>query len=100
MILDNLARAMLPMALLISAFIFLRGHNLPGGGFIAGLITSVALILQYISHGVTWTQAAPEVQLSRHRRLGCADCRPDWSGQLGLWLAVPAPRRSAISIFR
>ncbi|MDN5517589.1 MAG: monovalent cation/H+ antiporter subunit A, partial [Pseudomonas sp.] len=56
MILDNLARAMLPMALLISAFIFLRGHNLPGGGFIAGLITSVALILQYISHGVTWTQ--------------------------------------------
>ncbi|MBP8884997.1 MAG: monovalent cation/H+ antiporter subunit A, partial [Pseudomonas sp.] len=48
MILDMLSRAMLPMALLVSAFIFLRGHNLPGGGFIAGLITSVALILQYI----------------------------------------------------
>ena len=45
------------MALLISVFIFLRGHNLPGGGFIAGLITAVALILQYISHGVSWAQA-------------------------------------------
>ncbi|MCQ4307401.1 monovalent cation/H+ antiporter subunit A [Pseudomonas stutzeri] len=56
MVLDVLSRALLPMALLISVFIFLRGHNLPGGGFIAGLITAVALILQYISHGVTWAQ--------------------------------------------
>ncbi|MCQ4312092.1 monovalent cation/H+ antiporter subunit A [Pseudomonas stutzeri] len=56
MILDVLSRALLPMALLISVFIFLRGHNLPGGGFIAGLITAVALILQYISHGVAWAQ--------------------------------------------
>lgn len=56
MILDNLARALLPLALLIAVFIFIRGHNLPGGGFIAGLITAVALILQYIAHGVTWTQ--------------------------------------------
>ncbi|MBF0676146.1 monovalent cation/H+ antiporter subunit A [Pseudomonas sp.] len=57
MILDNLSRAILPLALLVSVFIFLRGHNLPGGGFIAGLVTSVALALQYISHGVIWTQA-------------------------------------------
>ncbi|GIZ11116.1 monovalent cation/H+ antiporter subunit A [Pseudomonas sp. NCCP-436] len=56
MILDNLARTILPMALLVAVFIFLRGHNLPGGGFIAGLITAVALILQYIAHGVSWTQ--------------------------------------------
>jgi len=56
MVLDTLSRTLLPMALLISVFIFLRGHNLPGGGFIAGLITAVALILQYISHGVTWAQ--------------------------------------------
>ncbi len=56
MVLGALSRALLPMALLISVFIFLRGHNLPGGGFIAGLITAVALILQYISHGVTWAQ--------------------------------------------
>src|SRR5690554_5275915 len=50
------ARPMLPLALMISAYVFLRGHNMPGGGFIAGLITSVALILQYIASGMVWTQ--------------------------------------------
>lgn len=55
-ILAVLARVLLPLALLVSAYIFLRGHNLPGGGFIAGLITSVALILQYVSSGVGWMQ--------------------------------------------
>lgn len=41
----------LPVALVISLYIFLRGHNLPGGGFIAGLVTSLALIIQYIAIG-------------------------------------------------
>jgi len=41
----------------VSVFIFLRGHNLPGGGFIAGLVTAVALILQYVASGVQWTQS-------------------------------------------
>jgi multicomponent K+:H+ antiporter subunit A len=50
------ARILLPLALLVSAFLFLRGHNLPGGGFVAGLVTAVALILQYLANGVTWTQ--------------------------------------------
>lgn len=83
MILDNLARAMLPMALLISAFIFLRGHNLPGGGFIAGLITSVALILQYISHGVTWTQE--RLKFSYHATAGWGVLIAGLTG-LGSWL--------------
>ncbi|RKG40435.1 monovalent cation/H+ antiporter subunit A [Acinetobacter rongchengensis] len=41
----------LPIALVVSLYIFLRGHNYPGGGFIAGLITSMALIIQYIALG-------------------------------------------------
>ncbi|MBN7771067.1 monovalent cation/H+ antiporter subunit A [Marinobacter daepoensis] len=56
LMLKQIARPMLPLALMISAYIFLRGHNLPGGGFIAGLITSVALVLQYIASGMVWTQ--------------------------------------------
>jgi multicomponent K+:H+ antiporter subunit A len=51
----NLSRVILPLALMVSVYIFLRGHNLPGGGFIAGLITAVALILQYFASGVQWT---------------------------------------------
>jgi len=41
----------------VSVFILLRGHNLPGGGFIAGLVTAVALIMQYLANGVVWTSA-------------------------------------------
>ncbi len=56
-ILASFARLLLPLAMLVSIFILLRGHNLPGGGFIAGLITAVALIMQYLANGITWTQS-------------------------------------------
>ena len=45
------ARVVLPLALVVTLHIFLRGHNQPGGGFIAGLITAVALVLQYMAMG-------------------------------------------------
>ena len=51
------ARTLLPFAVLVSVYIFLRGHNLPGGGFIAGLITSVALVMQYMAGGLIATSA-------------------------------------------
>ena len=52
MMLATVSQSLLPLALVVSAYIFLRGHNLPGGGFIAGLITAVAIIQQYIANGV------------------------------------------------
>lgn len=54
MMLSMVSQAILPLAIMVSAYVFLRGHNLPGGGFIAGLITSVALIQQYIALGYAW----------------------------------------------
>ncbi len=54
MMLRLLARLILPLALLVAIFIFLRGHNEPGGGFIAGLVTSVALVLLHVSSGQEW----------------------------------------------
>jgi multicomponent K+:H+ antiporter subunit A len=54
-IMASLTRLLLPLALLVSVYILLRGHNLPGGGFIAGLVTAVALIMQYLANGVEWT---------------------------------------------
>ena len=53
-VLAVISQSLLPLALLVSAYIFLRGHNMPGGGFIAGLITAIALIQQYVAHGVVW----------------------------------------------
>ena len=54
-IMATLTRLLLPLALLVAVFILLRGHNQPGGGFIAGLITAVALIVQYLANGAAWT---------------------------------------------
>lgn len=54
LVLVTVSRPLLPLALLIAVYIFLRGHNLPGGGFVAGLVTSVALVLQYVASGVGW----------------------------------------------
>ena len=51
LLLRSAARLVLPMALLVAAYIFWRGHNRPGGGFIAGLVVAVALVLQYMALG-------------------------------------------------
>lgn len=56
-IMASLARLLLPLALLVSVFILLRGHNLPGGGFIAGLVAAIALIVQYLANGAAWTRS-------------------------------------------
>ncbi len=45
------ASVVLPVALVFTLYIFMRGHNMPGGGFIAGLITAVALVLQFMAMG-------------------------------------------------
>jgi multicomponent K+:H+ antiporter subunit A len=51
MLLRRVARLVLPIALVLSVYIYWRGHSLPGGGFIAGLVTAVALVLQYMALG-------------------------------------------------
>ncbi|WP_192966286.1 monovalent cation/H+ antiporter subunit A [Phycobacter azelaicus] len=48
-------RVMMPLALMVAAYIFFRGHNLPGGGFIAGLVAAIAVIMQYMASGFSWT---------------------------------------------
>ena len=56
------ARVVLPLALVVTLYMFMRGHNLPGGGFIAGLVTAVALVLQYMALG----QSRAETLLKAH----------------------------------
>jgi multicomponent K+:H+ antiporter subunit A len=57
LMLQLVARLLLPLAVLVSIFLFLRGHNLPGGGFIAGLVLALALIVQFVAHGQRWVGA-------------------------------------------
>jgi len=62
-IMASFSRLLLPLALLVAIFVLLRGHNLPGGGFIAGLITAVALITQYLANGIAWTRSRMSARL-------------------------------------
>ena len=48
-------RLLLPLASVVGLYIFLRGHNEPGGGFIAGLVVSIALLMQYMASGYAWS---------------------------------------------
>lgn len=61
-------RVMLPMALMVGAYIFLRGHNSPGGGFIAALVVSIALIMQYVASGQGW--ASKQMRINYHFMIG------------------------------
>jgi len=52
-----LVRLLLPVAWVIAIHLFLRGHNQPGGGFVAGLVVAIAFIAQYMVAGTSWVEA-------------------------------------------
>jgi multicomponent K+:H+ antiporter subunit A len=52
LIMQKVALAALPVTLLFAVYLLLRGHNEPGGGFIAGLVTASAIVLQALAFGV------------------------------------------------
>ncbi|MDA0999327.1 MAG: MnhB domain-containing protein [bacterium] len=49
LILKTIAPIVLHLTLLVSFFLLLYGHNQPGGGFIAGLMTVVGMVLQWVA---------------------------------------------------
>ncbi|QDU65577.1 Na(+)/H(+) antiporter subunit B [Engelhardtia mirabilis] len=51
-ILSRATRLMMPVLIVFSVFLLLRGHNAPGGGFVGGLIASTAFALLAISDSV------------------------------------------------
>lgn len=58
-------RFLLPFMGIVAAYFFMRGHNLPGGGFVAGLIFATSLIVQYMAAGTVWVEA--HIRLRPHR---------------------------------
>lgn len=57
-ILTAATRLLVSLLLLFSVYMLLRGHNLPGGGFIGGLIGSTGFVLYAIAQGADATRTA------------------------------------------
>jgi len=55
-LLKTAANYLLPLLILFSIFILLRGHYEPGGGFVGGLIASIAFILHSLANGLDKTK--------------------------------------------
>ncbi|KGM55086.1 monovalent cation/H+ antiporter subunit A [Lysobacter daejeonensis GH1-9] len=53
----HLSHLLFPLALAVSVYLFLRGHNAPGGGFIAGLVLAIPLLLQYVLQGSNFVES-------------------------------------------
>lgn len=77
-------RVLLMLALVVGAFLFLRGHNAPGGGFVAGLVVAIALALQYMAHGLQW--AGGHLRIDYHTPIGWGVIVASATG-LGAWIA-------------
>jgi multicomponent K+:H+ antiporter subunit A len=53
-----------------AVYLLLRGHDLPGGGFVAGITMAVAFIVQYMARGTTWVEARLRVLPLRWMGIG------------------------------
>ncbi|WP_425405255.1 monovalent cation/H+ antiporter subunit A [Hwanghaeella sp.] len=78
------SRVMMPIALMVGVYIFLRGHNEPGGGFIAGLVVAIALVMQYMASGFAWAVARQRVPY--HNTIGLGVLVACFTG-VGAWFA-------------
>ena len=82
-----LVRLLLPIAVVIALYFFMRGHNLPGGGFVAGLCVAIAFLTQYIVAGTHWVEAHLQLKVIRWIALGMLAAVATGLGSL--WFGYP-----------
>lgn len=54
-VLKTATRYLLPILLMFSVFLLLRGHNFPGGGFVGGVVAAIAFVLHSFAYGTDRT---------------------------------------------
>jgi multicomponent K+:H+ antiporter subunit A len=65
-------RGMFAVFAVFAIFLLFRGHNLPGGGFAAGIALAIAFILQYMAGGTRWVEERIELRPVRLMGIGLA----------------------------
>jgi multisubunit Na+/H+ antiporter MnhB subunit len=89
LILSTATRLLMPLILALSVFVFFRGHNAPGGGFIGGLLAATAFALLEKAEGLAAARRALRFQPQSIAAvgLGCALASGVWGGlQYGAFL--------------
>jgi len=71
-ILRTCTRLLLPMLAVVSIYMFFRGHNHPGGGFIAGLVLCAGLLIHSLAFGIDDTRRVARLSLPYIYGLGWA----------------------------
>jgi len=73
-IMKTTARVVVPIVLVVAISLFLQGHNLPGGGFIGGVLTVAAFALVYVAYDLDYLEVSvldrdidPAVGIFEHR---------------------------------
>ncbi|GEO05837.1 Na(+)/H(+) antiporter subunit B [Adhaeribacter aerolatus] len=90
---------LLPLLLLFSIFILLRGHYLPGGGFVGGIIAAIAFVLHAFAFGLKDTRKLLKIKPMSLMPAGLAlavfsAILPIFQGlpiMTGLWMNEPIP---------
>ncbi|MBP1679399.1 MAG: Na+/H+ antiporter MnhB subunit-related protein [Bacteroidetes bacterium] len=99
LILSAATRVLMPLLMMLSVFLLLRGHNEPGGGFVGGLVASTSFVLFTIAHGVRAARAVIRVDPGSIAAVGIAIAALSGlpavlAGEpymTGMWLADPLP---------
>jgi multicomponent K+:H+ antiporter subunit A len=63
-------RFLFPVMCMLALYLLVRGHNQPGGGFVAGLTLAVAFIVQYMAGGTRWAESRLNIRPLRWMALG------------------------------
>jgi multisubunit Na+/H+ antiporter MnhB subunit len=98
------ARAFSPLLIVLALYLLYVGHNLPGGGFVAGLLFGAAFVLYAVAHGAL--QARRTLVVDPRTWLGVGLCIAAGSSVLaltldqpwftGVWVLEPLPLGSPV----
>jgi multicomponent K+:H+ antiporter subunit A len=80
-------RLLFPVIAMMAVFLFMRGHDLPGGGFVAGLTFAIAFIVQYMAGGARWVEA--RLRVLPVRWIGAGLLVAALTGAGALWFGRP-----------
>jgi len=87
LILKTTTRYLTPLLLIFSVFLFLRGHNQPGGGFAGGLVAAAPFALYSIAYGAA--EARRVLHIKTRRLIGVGLLAALTSGVISLLNGLP-----------